>query len=400
MTLYSTNDTLADKQASPFNINRKLFLIPMLCAIVFSGCKKKSDESVSLQSPTVLVAKVEQQTIPIYANYVGQTESSLQVDIRARVEGFLQEKLFEEGAMVTKDQLLYKIDDRPYVLKVNRLKAELERSKALLQKAENDFERVEPLYRQNAASERDYDEVVVSLDQAKANLHVAEAALEDAELELGYTKIETPMTGLAGESRLHVGALVGMQNEFLLTRVQQVDPIWVRFNITDREFMKLRKKAEKRDETTELLSNLQQSVSISLPDGTDYTWKGDVEFTDPQINPKTGTFAVRAVIPNPDLELQPGQFTHVRLRLGQIDNAILIPQSAIQMDLSNIYVFVVTDENKAEARFVEIDQVWEDKVVIAKGLEPSDIVIKEGMLKVRPGMTVVIANPEVLSEAE
>ncbi len=400
MILHSTKDTLVNKQANPFNINPKLFLIPMLCIIAFSGCKKKSDENVSLQKPTVLVAKVEQQTIPIYANYVGKTESSLQVDIRARVEGFLQEKLFEEGTMVTKGQLLYKIDDGPYLVKVNRLKAELERSKALLQKAESDFERVEPLYKQKAASERDYDEVIVSLNQAKANLLVAEALLKEAELELGYTKIETPMTGLAGESRLHIGALVGMQNEFLLTRIQQVDPIWVRFNITDREFLKLRKKAKKRDDTIELLSNLKQSVSISLPDGTDYTLKGDVDFTDPQINPKTGTFAVRAVIPNPDLELQPGQFTHVRLLLGHIDNAMLIPQSAIQIDLSNIYVFVVTDENKAETRIIEIDQVWEDMVVVANGLEPSDIVIKEGMLKVRSGMTVTIANPEVLSKTE
>ena len=397
MTLYSTRNMLAGMLAISFNINRKLFLILVLCIIVFSGCKKKSNEDVSLPSPTVLVAKVEQQTIPIYANYVGQTESSLQVDIRARVEGFLQEKLFEEGTTVTKGQLLYKIDDRPYVVKVNRLKAELERSKALLRKAESDFERVEPLYKQNAASERDYDEVTLGLDQAKANLLVAEAALEEAVLELGYTEIKAPVTGLVGESRLHIGALVGMQNEFLLTRVQQMDPIWVRFNMTDREFLKLRNKAKKRGETTELLSSLQQSVSISLPDGTDYTWKGDVGFTDPQVNPKTGTFAVRAVIPNPDLELQPGQFTQVRLQLGQIDNAILVPQSAIQVDLNNIYVYVVTDGNKVEIRFVELDQAWEDKVVITNGLEPSDIVIKEGMLKVKPGITVVIANPEVLS---
>ena len=233
----------------------------------------------------------------------------------------------------------------------------------------------------------------------RANLLVAQAFLEEAEVELSYTRIKAPLTGLIGESRFHIGALVGAQNEYLLTSVQRVDPIWVRFNMTDRDFLSFRKRAEQQGEIPEL-SSQWQSVSITLPDETDYTWKGEVGFTDPQINPQTGTFAVRAVLPNPDLELRPGQFTHVRLRIGWISNALLVPQSSIQVDQSNLYVFVVTPENTVETRFVGIDQVWEDNVVVTNGLALTDIVIKEGMLKVRPGMTVVIANPEVLSGTE
>ena len=292
--------------------------------------------------------------------------------------------------MVTKGQLLYKIDDSPYVVKVNRLKAERELSQALLDNAKRSLQRVEPLYNQNAASLKDYDEAIAELKKAKANLLVAQAALEAAELELGYTSIEAPMTGLVGESLLHIGSLVGVQNEYLLTHVQQVDPIWVRFNITDRDYLRFRR--SRKEGVIVKLSSQEPDVTITLPDGTEYKWKGEVGFTDPQVNPKTGTFAVRAVIPNPDFELQPGQFTHVRIRGGWIEDAILIPQSAIQVDQSNIYVYVVTDDSKAETRFIEIDQVWEDKVVIKKGLKPTDVVIKEGMLKVRPGMTVEITN--------
>jgi len=378
--------------------NCLFFLLWAFALILFSGCKGKERDENAFPAPTVLVAKVEQQTIPVYSNYVGQTEASLQVEIRARVEGFLQEQLFKEGAMVTKGQLLYRIDDSPYVVKVNRLEAQRELSKALLENAESNFRRVEPLYKQNAASLKDYDEAVAELKKAKANLLVAQAALEEAELELGYTRIEAPLTGLVGESLLHIGSLVGVQNEYLLTHVQQIDPIWVRFNITDRDYLSFRR-ARKEGVIVEL-SPQEQDVTITLPDGTAYKWKGEVGFTDPQVNPKTGTIAVRAVIPNPDFELQPGQFTHVRLRLGWIQNAILIPQSAIQVDQSNIYVYVVRDDSKAETRFIEIDQVWEDKVVIKKGLKPTDIVIREGMLKVRPGMTVEITNSDVLKETK
>ncbi len=364
--------------------------------VLLAGCKEK--ELPQPAAVEVVVARVIQRNIPIYSDFVGQTEASLYVDIRARVEGFLEEELFDEGTTVKEKQLLYKIDSRPYQAKVNRIKAEVERYEALKSKAERNLARIKPLYEQNAASQKDYDEATTDFEEAKANLSIVDASLEEAELELDYTSIYSPLTGLIGESRVHIGAVVGPGSESLLTRVQKTDPIHVRFSITDLEFLEFRRRAEKRGEIPEL-SSRWKSVSITLPDGTDYKWKGEVKFTDPQVNPQTGTFAIRAVIPNPDLTLRPGQYTRVRLRMGWIPNAMLIPQQALQFEQDGVFISLVDNDGKVQQRSVETGGDWKELVLIEKGLSGDENVIIDGMHKVKPGMTVKTVTKTIPTES-
>ena len=364
--------------------------------VLLTGCKEK--ESPQPAAVEVVVARVIQQNIPIYSDFVGQTEASLYVDIRARVEGFLEDELFDEGTMVKEKQLLYKIDSRPYMARVNRLKAEVERFEALRSQAERNLARIKPLYEQNAASQKDHDEAITDFEESKANLSIANASLEEAKLELDYTSIYSPLAGLIGESRVHIGSVVGPGSESLLTRVQKTDPIHVRFSMTALEYLEFRRRAEKRGKIPELASQWE-SVSITLPDGTDYKWKGEVKFKDPQVNPQTGTFAIRAVIPNPELTLRPGQYTRVRLRMGWIPNAMLIPQQALQFEQGGVSISLVDNDGKVQKRFVEIGDDWKELVLIEEGLSGDENVIIEGMHKVRPGMKVKTVTKSIPSES-
>jgi len=372
-----------------FKLSICVNILVLLMIVVLPGCTKEpaTNEVAPPQAPTVLVGPVLEETIPIYADYLGRTESSLKVDISSRVEGFLDQMHFSEGGFVEKGQLLYTIDDASYRTSVVRNKAEVERSRVLKNKSDRDLARIGPLFEQDAASQKDYDQAVTAAEEAKANLSVSLAILKESELQLSYTKIYAPLSGLIGETGHDLGELVSANST--LNWVLQIDPIRVRFSMTDKEFYKFRTRAIVKGDSHQLKSG-QQNVIITLPDGSDYQWKGEVKFTDPQVNPKTGSFAVRAVLPNPDAMLQPGQYTDVQLRLGIIENGLLIPQTALQVDLNNFFVYVIGTDNVVSQRFIEINQVWEDKVVIATGLKKGETVIIEGMLKVKPG---VVANP-------
>jgi membrane fusion protein (multidrug efflux system) len=343
--------------------------------------------------PTVAVTESVAERIPIYGEYVGQTESSLYVEMRARVDGFLEKRLFEEGTLVEKGAPLFQIDAGPYKARLDRVKAQLERARAQLAKAERDVARLKPLYEQDAASQMDYDNAVAAVEEMMANVMGSEAELEEAELELSYTSIKAPMTGLIGESEVDIGGLVGSQGASLLTTIRRIDPIHVRFSITALEYLRLRQKKEALGDFEKEIPT-KSSVSITLPDGTDYDIKGDVAFTAPQVNPKTGSLALRAVLSNPDGDLRPGQYTRVRLRLGWLPEAVLVPQQAVQVDLGGPYVVVVGEDQRAERRFVALGQIWEDRVVVEGGLDAGERVIVEGMHKVRPGMEVEIVSED------
>ena len=212
-----------------------------------------------------------------------------------------------------------------------------------------------------------------------------------AQLEFDYCRIHSPIEGLIGESLVHEGALVGTGGQSLLVVVQNVDPIYVRFNATPKDLRRILR-YEKSSPRKEDIDKWQ-SVTVTLPDGTEYEFKGDVAFTDPQINPQTGTFAVRALLPNPERILSPGQYMAVRLRLGWDYQAILIPQRAVQAGLGGPYVMVVQEGIIAEERFVILGKAWEeDYVVIEEGLDAGETVIVEGMHKVRSGQEVLIVD--------
>jgi membrane fusion protein (multidrug efflux system) len=338
-----------------------------------------------------MVATVEERAIAIYEDYVGQTEATRFVEIRARVSGFLDKIHFEEGTLVEEGDLLYEIDPRPFQAKMNRLKAQHQRVVATKDRVDRDLTRMKPLYERNAASQKDYDDAVAAAEEAAADVIASEAQLEEAQLEFDYCKIHSPIRGLIGESLAHEGALVGSGGQSLLVVVQNIDPIYVRFNVTPKDLRRILsyEKSSPRKEDIDKW----QSVTVTLPDGSEYEFKGDVAFTDPQVNPQTGTFAVRALLPNPEQILSPGQYTAVRLRLGWDYQAILIPQRAVQAGLGGPYVMVIQDGNIADERFVTLGKAWEeDDIVIEEGLRAGETIIVEGMHKVRSGQEVRIAD--------
>ncbi|MEL4484555.1 efflux RND transporter periplasmic adaptor subunit [Shewanella algae] len=342
------------------------------------GC---DPEPVAITPKLVVVEEVKQATVPVYGNYVGITKASLDVEVRARVDGFVEERLFTEGSAVNAGDILYKIDNKPYNAVVNRLKANVESQQAILEKAQRDVKRLKPLYEQDAASQLDYD-------NALSALAAGHAELEEALLELSYTEIRAPIAGLVSRSEVDIGALVGSQGQSLLTRVKQVNPIYVNFNMSALDYLNARRRMTSYNQQQEAETEgkaVEGFVRITLPDNSDYRYLGNVSFTDPQVNSSTGTFEVRAVLPNPDKELLPGQYTNVRIKLSEIDNAIVIPQRSTQVDQGGVYVMVVMPDNKVERRFIVIEYQGPEGVVVKSGLNAGERVIVEGMHRVRHG---------------
>jgi membrane fusion protein (multidrug efflux system) len=352
---------------------------------LITGCEK---EQVKITPKLVVVEKVSTATVPLYGNYVGVTKASLDVEVRARVDGFVENKSFIEGSAVKKGALLYRIDNRPYVAVVNRLNANVESQQSALEKAQRDVERLKPLYEQDAASQLDFDNALSVQSQAKSSVAASKAELEEARLELSYTEIKSPISGLVSRSEVDIGALVGSSGQSLLTRVKRVDPIYVTFNMSALDYLNARRRMTSYKEQQAAESEgkaVEGFVTITLPDNSEYRYLGDVGFTDPSVNPETGTFQVRAELPNPDKELLPGQYTNVRIKLSEVSNAIVIPQKATQVEQGGVYVMVVLPNNKVERRFIVIKHQGEMGVVVQSGLKAGELVIVEGMHRVRHG---------------
>jgi len=371
-----------------------LLVYSVLLMTVFSGCREEIPEVVI---PEVVVSPAEKKDVPIYGRYVGVTRASLDVEVRARVNGFVEEQLFVEGSAVQEGDILYRIDNRPYQARVNRLKAKLASDKAALSKAERDVKRLKPLYEQDAASQLDYDNAISAKEQARAAVAASQAELDEAELELGYTEIQAPLSGMVGESRVDIGALVGSGGQSLLTSVKRVNPIYVTFNMSALDHLHAQRRMTtfmEKLEAEEKGKALEGFVRITLPDDSEYRYLGDVDFTAPHVSPETGTFAVRALLPNPDRELLPGQYTRVRIRLEELPNAVVISEQTIQIEQGGAYVMVVLADDTVEQRFIVTGPRVEGDVVINSGLSANERVIVEGMHRVRHGQKVIPLSRE------
>lgn len=373
-----------------------------LLIMLTMGCKP--DESPQVSIPSVVVAPAEKKKVPIYGYYVGVTRASLDVEVHARVEGFVKEQRFVDGSSVQKDDILYRIDDSPYQARVKRLNANLTRARAALEKAERDETRLKPLYEQDAASQLDYDTALSDKEKAQADVEASQAELEEAELELSYTEIKAPISGLSGESQVDIGALVGTGGKSLLTTLKQTDPIFVTFNMSALDYLNAQRriktyweKAKAKAKADELGKALEGYVSITLPDDSTYPYLGDIEFTSPSVNPRTGTFSVRAQLPNPERSLLPGQYTRVRIRLDELSGAVVVPEETTQIEQGGEYVMVVMPDHTVEQRFIVTGPRVEGTVVINSGLSAGELIIVEGMHRVRHGQKV---NPLTREEYE
>jgi len=369
-------------------------MIPLLvlCGALGTALACAPDVPPPPPAPTVIAEPVQRRTIPLYTDYVGRTEASRSVEVRARVDGFLERRTFREGAPVSKGDVLFIIDPRPYEARVRQLDAQVQRCEATLAKTERDVDRLAPLFERNAASQLDYDNALSAREEAEAELESAVAEVEQARLELSYTRITAPITGLAGARKVSTGALVGSKGASLLTVVQQVDPMWVTFNMTAEEYLHVRRELDRGEPADDEPVEVGSLINIHLPDGSRYEYSGGIDFTDPAINPRTGTFQVRAEIPNPDRILLPGQYVRVSLLRDMRPGALLVPEKAKMIEQGGAYVFVVLTDGTAERRFVEIGGRYGSLMIIEQGLEVGDQVIVEGMHKIQHGQSVEVVD--------
>lgn len=349
----------------------------------FACCKEKE----APKPPVVEVQKPTKQDVHIYGDYVGSIRASQFVELHARVEGYLESMLFEEGKYVKKGEPLFIINQGQYKARVEKAKAQLKRDEALAAKASRDVKRLRPLYEQHAASQLDLDNAIAALENAEANIAMSQADLDQAELELSYTVITSPMSGYISERYVDIGTLVGPGRQSKLAAVVKSDTVLVDFKMTDLDYLKAEKRNVKFGET-DTSRSWQPTVTVTLADNSEYPIKGIVDFADPLVDPETGTFTVRAELPNPENTLLPGQFTRVKLLLDVIEGSIVVPRKALSIEKGGAFLFVVKKNNVVEKRFVQTGPEIGNNVVIERGLGANELVVVEGYHKLQPGMKV------------
>ena len=321
---------------------------------------------------------------------IGQTHGSRDIPIRARVDGTLESMHFEEGRNVNKDQLLYTIDTRPFDAKVVEAEGGVSEAFTALTKAKSDLERIEPLAKMNAVSQQDLDSAHAQYDAAQSGLQVANARLEQANIELGYTKIYAPISGRIGLTNAEIGEYVGKEpNPVILNYVSQTDPIRVRFSVNERDYLRFaRTLIGKTDRQNQIDERNQQPLRLILADGTEYDYPGRVRSYEAAINPTTGTLTLEADFPNPDNLIIAGQFARLIGVVEVRNDAILVPQKAVTELQGNFQVMVIDSEGTVNIRKVTLGPNYENMVIVENGLEPNEQVAVEGMLKLRSGMKV------------
>jgi membrane fusion protein (multidrug efflux system) len=305
------------------------------------------------------------------------------VEIRARVEGFIQEVAFVEGSEVKEGDLLFVIDPKPYEEKLARAKGKLAEAQANFLKYHQDVERFRPLAKIQAIAQRDFDNAVALEQSAQAIVDAAQADVKSADLDLGYTVMRAPVKGRIGSTTARVGTLVGKGEPTLLATISNTDQIWVSFGISEVEYLNYARKREERGGQPG-----QFKIELVLADGTVHTHPGKVNFADRTIDPKTGTLRVRVEFPNPQNILRPGQFGRVRVLLEETPNALVVPTQSVQEIQGTYSVMLVGPDKKAVFRPVKPGLKFDGTWVIEEGLKAGDLVVVEGLQTVKEGMTV------------
>jgi membrane fusion protein (multidrug efflux system) len=369
-----------------------LALLGLGGAFVLVGCGKDTgDPAAAAQPPQVFVTEVTVQDVPVFREWVGETRGRADIEIRARVRGFLDGIHFVEGGHVKKGQLLYTIDQSELLQEVATAEANLAAAQTQLAYAQSDERRYRPLAEMNAVSQRDLDSAVASREAAESQVEAAKALLNLTRINLSYSEIKAPMDGVIGLTKAKVGDYVGQSpNPVVLNTVSDVDPIHVRFPLGEREYLDLARRYPSEDAEDRARQRPAEKVPLDLilADGTVHPEKGHALFVERNIDASTGTLTVEARFPNPKKVLRPGQYGRVRGIIDQIDGARLIPQRAVQELQGQHQVWVVGDDGAVELRNVvmgrRVDQMW----VVREGLEPGERVVVEGIQRVRSGVKV------------
>jgi membrane fusion protein (multidrug efflux system) len=353
----------------------------------------KAEAAPPAQGPIpVSVVTATPETVPVTMSYLGQTEGSQVVEIRARVAGYLQERTFKEGQHVQKGQKLYQIDPRPFEVELAQAKARLESSKATLERAQSQLRRFQNLSSRQTVSRDEVEQWEKDERVAQADVELQKAQIAAAELQLSYTSIESPIAGAIGKALKDTGSYVDAGQNGLVAIVQQVDPIYVRFSVSEQDILRWQRQLASKQVTAPRPED--QEIELTLSDGSVYPHKAKVNYIDIQVDQTTGTSITRGVVPNPDGLLKPGQFIYARPLGVQRVDVIRVPQKAVIQSPAGASVFVVNDKNQAEARPVTLgawsgDEQW----IVESGLKPGDKIITDRLMMVRPGAPVTILPP-------
>ena len=373
--------------------SNSLMLASLVAAMAaLQGCEGKKEAPPPPPPPDVQVATVVQKDVPVYVEAIGQTRGSQEISVQARVEGFLETKNFDEGTLVKKGQLLYTIDPREYQATIAQREGDLARARADLARMEQDVARYKPLAAENAIPQMTYDTAVAQADAARAAVEASRATVERAKLDLSYTRVYSPTDGIVGKTEVNVGNLVGRGQPTLLTQISKVDPIHLRFSLSEREYLLFRKQRDAivaRMEAAGAATRLKDApFEMVLADGSVHPYPGKLVFADRLVDPTTGTLLFEVAFPNPDGIVRPGQYGRARTIIDFRPKAILVPQKAVAELQATYSVAVVGADNKVETRPVTVGPRVGTLWVIEKGLNPGDKVVVEGGQKVRAGMTV------------
>ena len=364
--------------------------VGMFIILVTVACGKMEAPKAAPAPQEVTVVTVSPKTVPATFEFVAQAESSHQVEIVARVSGFLEKILYREGQVVEEGQVMFQMDPKPFQAQVNASKGEVENRKAQLWTAKANLDRIKPLAEQDAASKSDLDNAVGTVQSAEASVYESQAGLDKAQLDLSYTVIKSPFTGVSSKALLREGAyLSATGSTSKLTYVAKLNPIWIDFNISQNQRAKLGQ--EVKEGLIALPRDHAFEVELELSDGSRYPHRGKVNFADPSFSKETGTFLVRAEMPNPKEELRPGMFVKAFMKGAVRPNAVVVPQKAVQQTANGHTVYVVNQKEQAEIRPVIVGEWIGEDWIINKGLKAGDRVIVEGFQRLAPGAPVKVA---------
>lgn len=365
---------------------RLLFL-----GLLVNGCSDKQEKKEAPPPPEVTVIKITPQTVSPGEEYTGRTSGVLQVDVRAQVGGILTKQIYVEGSTVKEGDILFLIDPAPFQATLDEAEAALEDAKARFKYAESEWTRVKGLFKKKAVSTKERDEALANFEQMRALVEKSEAAVVLAKINLGYATVRAPIAGITSQAKQTVGNLIGTTADTnLLTQMTQLDPIYVDFSYPDAAILKFQQLKAKGKISTP--KNLSFKATLKLADGRDYPYEGVVDFTESEINQKTGSVDARVVIPNPKGELLPGQFVRATIKGIVLKDVILIPEKAIMQGPRGTFVFIVDPQNKAHVQPITLGIPVNHEVVVEEGLKAGDIVITEGMIHVHPEGPVKISS--------
>ena len=353
----------------------------LLATAFLCGCKKP--EAVVLPPPIVEVMEITTSEVPLSATLIGQLDSPQNVEVRARVEAFVDDMKFIEGQEVNKGDVLFVLDKKPFQEKKDAAKGALAEAEAALKKYQTDVARLEPLIEKKAVPQQDLDNSLAAVDMGKANVLTAQSRVETAQLNLGYCDVLAPMTGLIGAKQVSIGDLVGKGEPTLLATMSTLDPIWFYCTVSEVSYIKVKEWSEK--EGKDLFS---LPLTLILANGAEHPDQGNFIFIDRAVDVKTGTLRMRAKFPNPKKILKPGMFARIRVDLGTRKDCLEVPERAVVELQGKTFLWVISQEGKASQRAVKVGEQNGSNMLILDGLKAGERIVVEGIQKVREGAPV------------